>query len=37
MLKEAALLSTGDQVMLTQGQFSSGHRTTDSMAIIRIP
>jgi pyruvate kinase len=37
MLKEAALLSTGDQVVLTQGQFSSGHRTTDSMAIIRIP
>ncbi len=37
MLKEAALLSAGDQVVLTQGQFSSGHRTTDSMAIIRIP
>ena len=37
MLKEAALLRTGDQVVLTQGRFSPEHRTTDSMAIIKVP
>ena len=37
MLKEASFLSTGDLVVLTQGQFSSGGRTTDSMAVFEIP
>lgn len=37
MLKEAALVRTGDLAVLTQGRYSSEHRTTDSMAVIKIP
>jgi hypothetical protein len=36
-LKEASFLSAGDLVVLTQGQYSSGGRTTDSMAVFEVP
>ena len=36
-LKENGLGRSGDVAILTQGQFSPHHRTTDSMALITIP